>query len=82
MYNGSVQVTLDHYASGVPTRVIDESIELCGKETGLTCPLDEGDHSVKFSEPVPTSAPGVSGLAKDWGNSLPLPNHCSNCSLL
>ena len=46
---------------GIPVKVIDDTYELCGEETGLTCPLAAGGQSVKFASEVPSSAPGVCG---------------------
>lgn len=56
----TLAVKLQYFILGIPITVIDDTYDLCGTETGLTCPLDTGDHNVKFSNEVPSTAPGVS----------------------
>ncbi len=53
---------VQYYVLGFPVVVIDDTYDLCGDEIGLTCPLGVGTHSVKFSNEIPSSAPGVSRL--------------------
>ena len=58
--DGKLAVKLQYYVLGIPVTVIDENYELCGEETGLTCPLDEGSQNVKLAQEIPSSTPGVS----------------------
>lgn len=64
--NGTIQIKLQYYVLGIPFTVIDQTIDLCGEETGLTCPLNAGDQNVKFSNAVPSDAPG----GKYTGNAV------------
>lgn len=58
--SGSIAVKLQYYILGLPIVVLDDTYDICGAETGLTCPLDEGNHNVKFENEIPSSSPGVS----------------------
>lgn len=60
--NGTIQVKLQYYVFGLPISVIDESLPICGTETGLTCPLTAGDQNLKFAQEVPSTAPGVRNI--------------------
>ena len=60
MASGSIALKIQYHGLLIPITVIDEKYELCGTETGLTCPLEAGSHSVKFANEVRSEAPGVS----------------------
>ena len=57
---GSLKVKLQYSVFGFPLTVLDDSFDLCGSQTGLSCPLSAGLHSFQFSNEVPSAAPGVS----------------------
>lgn len=55
---GSIAVKLQYFVLGIPVTVVDDTLEICSTDTGLTCPLDAGEHDIKFSREIPGNSPG------------------------
>ena len=60
--------------------VVDKEYSLCDpvvEQTGSTCPLSAGGHSLAFTVPVPSYAPSVSAAAI----TPPCPGPCQSSTL-